>query len=958
MERDAFISYSHKADVPLATALQKGLHDIVRTPWLRRPGLKVFRDTTSLGASHDLGSAITAALAGSRYFVYLASPEAAQSKWVRKEIAYWRRNHGLDHFLIALSSGTIAWDDTARDFDWTRTDALPEELSWAFTTEPLWVDLRAYRACDPAERSMAPGAGFRDRVATLAAPLHGLSKDALDSEDLRLQRKAVRVLRSGVAVLSATTLIAAGAGVFAWQQRNEAVSRARTSASQALAARALEAAQTDPRKAAQFALYADAVRRTGESAQALGRAVAANDNVGRHLQAGSEAVASYRGAGTIPPTKVAVSRDGNMLAYYSYFDSSDSSGSPDTSAAPDDTRLHIHLYDIRAGRTLPPLEGISWRTLDGGELEFSADGRLLAVETAINRLEIWDVVERKRLQALTASDSGNLSNAHMGLRAFAFSPDGQRVAASFYATPSADDYHLTVWDAATGRVIHDMKASPDRIGLAFDKDNRLHVLDTGNRTLRSLARDSESWGAPRELRRLPENLQYPSLSNDATKVSFPEILNVQKAEVWDLVKEERVDAEQWALFPSGGGPIFAAKQKEVAVYDEATRSRRVLASFSWPVLSQSASADGRWVAAGSEDGAVSLFSTLSMQGGTPVPNEHGVKGSELTPDKRFAFRDEADGTGLWAVTGAGVKRLGRIPVRLGRTVNFSDTDSVIASSDGTRAVAVQGEKLSLWNPASGKEMRPPLEAGEHLLPLSFLPDDIHIVAAGEDGLKVIDTQSWEVRQSIPGDAGVGSSVIEPIVSADRTTVALMDDGGLSVWRWSEDQRLSVVRKAAVAGSMSYDIALSGHGDRAAVINMDDRITMVDVRTGHTATSTGVQSRGNRRMAFSQDGTFVIQAVGSGKNISLQFWDAVSGEARGTWSLQDQTSDTPVPELLSAADGSVLAFAADGTLVRRATDLASWRKVLCDLAPDPLPQNEYDRYLKGIDIPAPCRRRDS
>ncbi|MFD7839044.1 hypothetical protein [Streptomyces sp. NPDC059761] len=195
MERDAFITYSHQADVPPAEALQKGLHGILRTRWLRRPGLKGFRDATSLGASHDLGTAITTALADSRHFVYLASPEAARSKWFRKEIAYWRRNHGLDHFLIALSAGRIVWDEEAGDFDMTRTDALPEELSGAFTAEPLWVDLRSLRACDESDRSMAPGAEFRDKVATLAAPLHGLGKDELDSADLRMQRKAVQALR-------------------------------------------------------------------------------------------------------------------------------------------------------------------------------------------------------------------------------------------------------------------------------------------------------------------------------------------------------------------------------------------------------------------------------------------------------------------------------------------------------------------------------------------------------------------------------------------------------------------------------------------------------------------------------------------------------------------------------------------------------------------------------------------
>ncbi len=53
-KRDAFISYSHQRDLGLARALQHGLHHLAR-PWARRSAIKVFRDTTSLSANHDLG---------------------------------------------------------------------------------------------------------------------------------------------------------------------------------------------------------------------------------------------------------------------------------------------------------------------------------------------------------------------------------------------------------------------------------------------------------------------------------------------------------------------------------------------------------------------------------------------------------------------------------------------------------------------------------------------------------------------------------------------------------------------------------------------------------------------------------------------------------------------------------------------------------------------------------------
>jgi hypothetical protein len=81
---DAFISYSHGRDKPIAAALQAVVQKLGK-PRHRRRALRVFRDDTSLSATPHLWPSIEEALAQSRYFVLLASPEAAASKWsIRK----------------------------------------------------------------------------------------------------------------------------------------------------------------------------------------------------------------------------------------------------------------------------------------------------------------------------------------------------------------------------------------------------------------------------------------------------------------------------------------------------------------------------------------------------------------------------------------------------------------------------------------------------------------------------------------------------------------------------------------------------------------------------------------------------------------------------------------------------------------------------------------------------------
>ena len=89
---DAFISYNHSKDKPIAKALQAALQKLGK-PWYRRRALRVFRDDTSLSATPSLWPSIETALSASRYFVLLASPEAAASPWVGKEVDYWL-NHG------------------------------------------------------------------------------------------------------------------------------------------------------------------------------------------------------------------------------------------------------------------------------------------------------------------------------------------------------------------------------------------------------------------------------------------------------------------------------------------------------------------------------------------------------------------------------------------------------------------------------------------------------------------------------------------------------------------------------------------------------------------------------------------------------------------------------------------------------------------------------------------------
>jgi WD40 repeat protein len=231
MGYDAFISYSHSADGRLAPALQTGLQRFAR-PWYRRHAVRVFRDETGLSVNPHLWASIQTALDNSRYFVLLASPDAAASPWVQREINHWLATKPSSTFLPVLTDGTLVWDEKQGDFDPSASSALPDSLRGVFDDEPRHLDLRWAR--DETELDLR-NSRFRSQVAEIAAPLHGKAKDELEGEDIRLHRRALRLAWGGAAALVALTAFALVAAFFATsyaatarQQRSAALASAKS----------------------------------------------------------------------------------------------------------------------------------------------------------------------------------------------------------------------------------------------------------------------------------------------------------------------------------------------------------------------------------------------------------------------------------------------------------------------------------------------------------------------------------------------------------------------------------------------------------------------------------------------------------------------------------------------------------------------------------------------------------
>jgi tetratricopeptide (TPR) repeat protein len=235
---DAFISYSHLKDKPVAAGLQSAIQKLGKA-WHQRRALRIFRDDTSIAATPELWPTIQKALAQSRYLIVLASPQFAASKWCGMEVSYWLEHRSIGTLLLALTEGELIWDDGGRDFRWGETTPLPQCLKGRFVHEPKWIDLRPFRK-DPDGRN----AKLIDASAEFAATIHGMPKEDLLSQEVRQQKRTLRLAWLAAGIL----LMLTGAASWQWaeavaQRREAEIQRADAVAQRDRAERNLEIAR-------------------------------------------------------------------------------------------------------------------------------------------------------------------------------------------------------------------------------------------------------------------------------------------------------------------------------------------------------------------------------------------------------------------------------------------------------------------------------------------------------------------------------------------------------------------------------------------------------------------------------------------------------------------------------------------------------------------------------------------
>lgn len=907
---NAFISYSHAVDGRLAPALRKALHRFAK-PRFQLRALRVFRDDASLAANPNLWQSIEQALSESEYLILLASPEAAASKWVAKEVETWCDVKSVDTILIVLTDGEIVWDAKTGDFDWESTSALPAPLRGVFTAEPRWTDLCWAREAQDLSLNHLK---FRECVADLAAPLHHRPKDELLSEDVRLLRRAKFRSRITIVVISGAALALAVSTWLAVEQRNvaeEQRDRALINESHFLLEHSIE--QTTAGNATNGMLLALEGMPDRKAAEKLAqvrplvwqappvlyRAIRTNKE--KLVLNGHEATVSY----------VEFTPDGHHIVSRSYDGTArlwNSQTGSQNGVWEGNVALPIYFGDTR-GSVGPkpfvvPADGVAaglWTPFDADDLtQLGRQGRrLLSVEVEPDSghvvtasddhiVHLWDAMAGEEpaimrghtsdvttaalsvssLRIVTASQDKTVrlwdmntgqSIAVLGehdkpVTAVAFSPDGERLL-------TIADYRVRLWNTKTAKEIpftsgaaqahrvHRTNFSPDssRVALNFS-DGGIDLFDA--RTGKYVGNLEGEW---------------ISVDQKATVTSFdfsPDSRNIvtgslgTKVSLWSAETAKRLaDLEghegtvtDVAFYPDGSRILTVSKDKTARIWDSSTGEElAVLRGHVAGITTAAVSSNGRVIVTASEDHTLRVW-------------DLSKSGEELAVLQEHASYGEQFGGVIATVSPASDRIL------------TQDTDNTARLWD-----AETGTNLGVlsWYPDEPDLFRRPWVA-------TFSPSGSRVITrdtptSGSETLRLWDVATGEPLHKFSGHlAHVQGAQFSP--SGERIVTA-SNDRTARVWNADTAEELLVLSGHSAAVS---DASYSPDGKRIVTVSYDRTVRLWAADTGAEISTLIGHEYAVDSVKFSPGGSHLLTVGGRGSSREYRVWDASAGEARRTW----------------------------------------------------------------------------
>lgn len=585
------------------------------------------------------------------------------------------------------------------------------------------------------------------------------------------------------------------------------------------------------------------------------------------------------------------------------------------------------VWDAATGRQLRRFGQRVFRP----SVALSADGRRLALTARDSRvggpIELWDVQTGKLLHQLGMDRNFTL---------VCFAPDGKRIAAfAGRSRPgnAAIPWHIFIWDAATGRLMHKLDGPAECVtSMLFAPDGQSLLL-AGSTNFISV-RDSTTGKELRQIRDLPSDVHSMILSPQGDRIAFiglwlPRnkqglrwgpgkhviLVDLRKGTVlqrWaaDVGNGPRPKSPTGLAFSPDGKKLAACSTygpvqiwntetgAEIGCFRQGTRLARALAF----------SPDGRTLAVAQDERVIRL---LDAESGAERVKAEGHRGSvtalAIAEDGVTVFAGAADGAiHRWdARTGC---ELGRLP-------GHTEEVRALLLSDRGRALWSRSEDrtVRLRKPIAGEGQRIFNDIGGYWLQLVPSPDGALLATSSNfQVLLVIRSTTGEIVHKLPTQRRF---IYTAAFTADSSIVAALV-GRHTVCRWQTatgrqlpDRPLPADQEEVPMGAdsrLSGELfALSPNCRLAAHAFIDKFLRIVDTTTQRVIYRIAKLPSEATAMAFAPDARTFAWGEKSGV---IHWLELTTGGERRT--LSGHTGG--VQQMRFTADGKRLLSGSDDT----------------------------------------------